>query len=200
MTASHLCSRWLFLRLLGVVYLIAFASLTVQITGLVGERGILPAGQFLDSARSMAGADAYRLLPTVFWLGASDAALGAVVWAGAGLALLLVFGVAPLVTLPLLWLLYLSLSIAGQDFLSFQWDALLLEAGFLAILWAPGGWLPRRFQRRPSELARWLLVFLLFKLIFLSGITKLASGDPTWRTLTALDFHFQTQPLPPWTA
>jgi len=199
-TASHLCSRWLFLRLLGVVYLIAFASLTVQITGLVGERGILPAGQFLDSARSMAGADAYRLLPTVFWLGASDAALGAVVWAGAGLALLLVFGVAPLVTLPLLWLLYLSLSIAGQDFLSFQWDALLLEAGFLAILWAPGGWLPRRFQRRPSELARWLLVFLLFKLIFLSGITKLASGDPTWRTLTALDFHFQTQPLPPWAA
>jgi hypothetical protein len=197
---GHPLSRWLFLRLLGVVYLVAFASIAVQITGLVGEQGIAPAARYLDAARSVLGAGAYRILPSVFWLGSSDLALKLVSWAGVGLALLLVAGVAPLATLALLWLLYLSVTVVGQDFLSFQWDALLLEAGLLAFLWAPAGWVPRRSERGPSEKARWLLVFLLFKLMFLSGITKLLSGDPTWRTATALDYHFETQPLPPWTA
>jgi hypothetical protein len=159
---GHPLSRWLFLRLLGVVYLVAFASIAVQITGLVGEHGIAPAARYLDSARSLLGAGAYRILPSVFWLGSSDLALKLVSWAGVGLALLLVAGVAPLATLALLWLLYLSVIVVGQDFLSFQWDALLLEAGLLAFLWAPAGWLPRRSERGPSEPARWLLVFLLF--------------------------------------
>lgn len=195
-----LLTRWLFLRLLGAVYFVAFASLAVQITGLVGERGLLPAGEFLQWARSIYGADAYRLLPTLFWLDWSDLALRLCAWGGALLSLLLIFGLAPVAILALLWVLYLSLTVVGQNFLSFQWDALLLEAGLLALLWAPGGWLPSRRERPPSDLARWLLVFLVFKLMFLSGATKLASGDPTWRHLSALDYHFETQPLPPWTA
>jgi hypothetical protein len=211
-------TRRLFLRLLGLVYLVAFASLALQIRGLVGQRGILPAAHFLEWAHSVYGAAAYRLLPTLLWLDPSDTALLAVAWTGAGLGFLLLLGVRPRLLLVLLWLLYLSLSIVGQDFLSFQWDALLLESGLLAILWAP-----RRFGRRSSEpsiplvfgpvgplgvparkppidLGRLLLVFLLFKLMFLSGVTKILSGDPTWRDGTALDFHFETQPLPPWTA
>jgi lipase maturation factor 1 len=210
--------RRVFLRLLGFIYLIAFASLALQIRGLVGEHGILPAARFLEWAHSIYGGGTYRLLPTLFWLNASDTALVAVAWTGAGLGFLLLLGVRPRLLLVLLWLLYLSLSVVGQDFLSFQWDALLLESGLLAILWAP-----RRFVRRVSEppillvseppgpleassggppfdLARFLLVFLLFKLMFLSGVTKILSGDPTWRYGTALDFHFETQPLPPWSA
>jgi lipase maturation factor 1 len=190
----------------------------VQIQGLVGERGILPAARFLDWAHSVYGAGAYRLLPTLVWLDPSDAALRTGAWAGAALGLLLMIGVRPRLLLGLLWLLYLSLSVVGQDFLSFQWDALLLETGLLTMLWAP-----RVFPRRASEPSiplisepfgppassvesqapdpmRFLLVFLLFKLVFLSGATKLLSGDPTWRHATALDFHFETQPLPPWTA
>ena len=216
MSATSLTRR-LFLRLLGLVYLVAFASLAFQIRGLVGEHGILPAARFLDWAHSIYGAGAYRLLPTFFWLDASDPALVTLAWTGAGLGFLLMLGVRPRLLLVLLWLLYLSLSVVGQDFLSFQWDALLLESGFLAILWAP-----RRFVRRVSDPpillvteppgaaasasrpafddARFLLVFLLFKLMFLSGVTKVLSGDPTWRQGTALDFHFETQPLPPWTA
>jgi hypothetical protein len=197
---TYLLSRWLFLRLLGAVYLVAFASLAVQITGLVGEHGIMPVGSFLESARSAYGHDAYRLLPTIFWLNWSDRALELVAWSGALLSLLLIFGVAPLALLLVLWVLYLSLSVAGQDFLSFQWDVLLLEAGLLALLWAPAQWRPQRRERAPSSVARWLLIFLQFKLMFLSGLTKLLSGDPTWRHLTALDYHFETQPLPPWTA
>ncbi len=197
---TYLLSRWLFLRLLGVVYLIAFASIAMQITGLVGEHGILPAGAYLAWTRSAYGSDAYRILPTLFWFGAGDVALRGVAWTGVGLAILLIFGIAPWASLLLLWALYLSISVVGQDFLSFQWDVLLLETGLIATLWAPLQWRPRWQEPPPSPAVRWLLVFLLFKLVFLSGATKLSSGDPTWRSGTALDYHFETQPLPAWTA
>src|SRR5207253_10067074 len=55
-------------------------------------------------------------------------------------------------------------------------------------------------ERVPSTAMRWLVWGLVFRLMVLSGITKLASGDPTWLHLTALDYHFWTQPLPPWPA
>src|SRR5881396_2798264 len=198
---TYVLSRWLFLRLLGLVYLIAFVSLALQVTGLVGEHGILPAAAFLERARGLYGAAAYRLRPTICWLGAGDGALLALCWSGAILALLLLAGVAQAPVLALLWACYLSLSVVGQTFLWFQWDGLLLEAGLLAVLYAPTQWLPSLEQERaPSRAVRWLVWLLLFKLMFLSGITKLASGDPTWRDLTALDYHFWTQPLPPWTA
>jgi hypothetical protein len=197
---SYILTRRVFLRLLGVIWFLAFISLAGQIVGLVGEHGIMPAGRFLEWAGSTYGPTAWRQLPTVFWLGASDGALRAVAWGGAGLGLLLALGIAPLPVLVLLWALYLSLAVAGQDFLSFQWDALLLETGLLAMVWAPVTWRLGRGERRPSDLGRLLLVLLLFKLMFLSGATKLLSGDPTWRHAAALDFHFETQPLPPWTA
>ena len=198
---TYLLSRWLFLRLLGLVYLVAFVSLAVQITGLVGEHGILPARDFLDQARTTYGGAAYRLFPTLCWLGAGDGALRLLAWGGAVLALLLIAGVAQAPVLLLLWALYLSLSVVGQVFLWFQWDALLLETGLVAILYAPARWLPSlEREPEPSRAMHWLVLWLLFRLIFLSGITKLASGDPTWRNLTALDYHFWTQPLPPWTA
>lgn len=200
MPRTYRLSRRVFLWLVGLVYLIAFASLAVQITGLVGEHGLLPAGQYLDWAGSIYGGRAWRLLPTVFWAGAGDVALQVACWAGVVLAALLMLGVAPVPVLVALWALYLSLTVVGQSFLSFQWDALLLEAGLLAALWAPLVWNAGREEPPPSNAVRWLLVLLLFKLIFLSGITKLLSGDPTWRSLTALDYHFETQPLPVWTA
>jgi hypothetical protein len=85
----------------------------------------------------------------------------------------------------------------GQDFFAFQWDGLLLEAGLLAVLAAP--W---RLRPRPGALpeapafAVFLLRFLLFRLMFLSGAVKLTSGDETWGKLTALSWHWFTQPLP----
>jgi hypothetical protein len=197
---TYFATRRVFLRLLGVVWSLAFASLALQIVGLVGEQGVLPAGRYLAWAGSIYGADARWQLPTVFWLDAGDGSLRVAAWGGMLLGLLLVLGIAPLAVLALLWALYLSLSVAGQDFLSFQWDALLLETGLLALLWAPATWRLGRDEGRPSEPARLLLVFLLFKLMFLSGATKLLSGDPTWRSAAALEFHFETQPLPPWTA
>jgi len=198
---TYLLSRWLFVRLLGVVYVVAFLSLVTQVTGLVGEHGLLPAGAFLARAHAIYGSSAYRLFPTLCWLGASDGMLEGLCWAGVVLSLLLLAGVAQAPVLLLLWVCYLSLSVAGQTFLWFQWDALLLETGLLALLFAPTQVAPSlTTERPPLTLARWLVWGLLFRLMVLSGVTKLASGDPTWRQLTALDYHFWTQPLPPWPA
>jgi len=195
--ARYAATTRLFLRLLGLVYFSAFASLALQIEGLFGSRGILPAAELLGWVRSQTGAERYWLVPTLFWLDASDAALRIVCWGGAGLAVLLFCGISPAAVLALLWACYLSLVGVGHLFLSYQWDALLLEAGFLAIFVAP---LASRLRagQEPPRLGLWLLRWLLFRLTFASGIVKLASGDPTWRSLSALLVHYETQPLPTW--
>jgi hypothetical protein len=96
-----------------------------------------------------------------------------------------------------MWLLYLSLATVGQDFLGFQWDNLLLETGLIAIFFAPWSIIPSPSREKPpSRAAIWMLRLLLFKLMFLSGVVKLTSGDPLWRNLTALTRHYETQPLP----
>jgi len=173
-----------FLRFLGLIYLIAFLSLEVQITGLIGSRGILPASKFLAAVAAGYGGEAWLRVPTAFWSGLSDALLRLVCFAGAIAAIGVMAGVARRASLAVAFVLYLSLVSIGQAFFSFQWDFLLLETGFLAIFLRPV--LPRV----------WLLRWLLFRLMFLSGAAKLLSGDPTWRNLTALEFHYQTQPLP----
>jgi hypothetical protein len=113
------------------------------------------------------------------------------------LSVLLIFGIAPVVSLIALFVFYLSLTIAGQTFLSFQWDILLLEAGFLSIFLAPWQLWPKRGREPPvSRAALFLLKFLLFKLMVMSGVVKLTSGDDCWWNLTALDYHYWSQPLP----
>jgi lipase maturation factor 1 len=195
-------ASWLFLRLLGIAYLFAFWSLAQQVPGLIGHDDVIPANEFLADVRAWAetigpGLDRYRLAPTLFWFGSSDAALQGVAYGGAALSLFLIAGIAPAIVLPLLWAGYLSLSVVCGDFLSFQWDALLLETGLLAICVAPFAWRDRlRDATDPSAIARWLLWWLLFRLMFGSGLVKLASGDPAWRDLTALAVHYETQPIP----
>ena len=248
--STYVLVRRLFLRALAIIYLIAFVSLWVQIIGLIGSEGILPAKATMETARSEAAAaklgwDRYHLVPTLCWFNASDRFLEVQCAAGAALAVLLFLGIAPAPCLFLLWLIYLSLSTVCREFLSFQWDILLLETGFMAIFFAPLQLWPR-FSRAgpastecarplaqqrpiteralsiqrlqdflaccargrahsgsaitgpPSRLVLWLLRWLLFRLMFESGCVKWLSGDPTWRNLTALTFHYETQPLPTW--
>ncbi len=190
----------LFLRLVGVCYFAAFVSLWTQIDGLVGSRGILPIARLLDAARSQLGGARFDLLPTLCWWSASDGFLHFLCVGGAAAALAVAVGVLPAPALAVCWVFYLSLCGAGQDFLEFQWDLLLLETGFLAIWLAPiRTWrLPARLESPRAP--RVLLLWLLFRLMFSSGFVKLESGDPTWHNLTALTYHYWTQPLPPWTA
>jgi len=145
----------LFLRSLGAIHVIAFLSLGVQIEGLIGSRGILPATELLGFVAARTDATRYWLLPTVFWLDASDAALRGACWAGAAAGALLALGFAPLPNLLASWVLYLSLTTVGQVFLGYQWDGLLLETTLLAVFLAPRGlWLR---PREPAAPALWLL-------------------------------------------
>ncbi len=195
--STYARATWLFLRLLGIAYLFAFWSLAGQILGLVGHNGILPVDRYLASARALPIPDRFWLLPTLAWVSASDAWLRAMCFGGMAFSALLVAGVLPAVVLPVLWVTYLSLSVVGGDFLSFQWDALLLEAGLLAIFLAPFTTRERlRDLADPPRLAVRLFLWLLFRLTVGSGAMKLMSGDPTWHNLTALAFHFETQPIP----
>ena len=198
---DYVFTRWIFLRLLGVVYLCAFLSLAVQINGLIGSKGVLPVAPFLQQVGQQYGSRGYYLLPTLLWFDASDHALQFFCIGGAILSTLLIVGVLPMPILTLLWAFYLSLTVAGQTFLGFQWDGLLLEAGFVAIFFAPMQlMLWRKPKRPPSFLAILLLRWLVFRVLFLSGVVKLSSKDITWRHWTALQFHYQTQPLPAWTS
>ncbi len=209
--ARFAVGRWLFLRVLGLAWLAAFVSLWVQVEGLLGERGILPAAGHLRRVRDAEGPSLLRT-PTVFWLGAGDGALHAACAVGTVLALLLAAGVAPAPCLAGLWALYLSFAAVGRVFLSYQWDVLLLEASFLGLVLAPWSLLPGGAAAGIAGLppgpapggvppvALLLAWWLLFRLFFQSGVGKLTSGDPSWRDLTALRYHWWTQPLPVWTA
>ncbi|HUI07644.1 MAG TPA: lipase maturation factor family protein [Verrucomicrobiae bacterium] len=200
---THYLTRWVFLRLLGLVYLIAFVSLGTQVDGLIGSNGITPAAALMTAVRDGSlghnGWAAYWLAPTLCWFSSSNAALHALCWGGALLSLLVIVGVATPLALFGCWLFYLSLSVVCDVFLSFQWDMLLLETGFLAIFFAPFQLVPRLARESPpSRLWLWLFRWLLFRLMLSSGVVKLASGDPLWHNLTALTVHYETQPLPTW--
>ena len=190
--------RW-FLRALGAIFLIAFVSLWVQVDGLVGSNGMSPVSQFLPAVRTQVGPGAYMLLPTLCWLGSSDGFIHFLCGAGVFCSLLLIAEIAPAVSLVGLFILYLSLTIAGQGFFSFQWDVLLLETGFLSIFFAPWRLWPRSPSLATAPVSRvglFLLKLLLFKLMLMSGVVKLTSGDDSWWNLTALDYHYWSQPLP----
>ena len=178
----------LFSRILALVYAIAFASFGLQGRGLVGSEGILPAREFLEAVYRQLGAVGMWRLPTIFWWGSSDIAILSVTWGGVVLSLMSLVAKRhsrwQRIIFIVLWVYYLSIVNAGQVFMAFQWDWLLVEAGFIAIF------------LRPSRARTWLFRWLLFRLMFESGLVKLLSGDPSWHNLTALQFHYETQPLP----
>jgi predicted DCC family thiol-disulfide oxidoreductase YuxK len=194
---TYLAARRWFLRVLGLIFLIAFVSLWVQIDGLIGSNGITPVAEFLPAVRSQLGDRALSILPTLCWFNSSDAFLHFLCGGGVVLSLLLIFGIAPAASLVGLLAFYLSLTVAGQTFLSFQWDILLIETGLLSIFFAPWRFWWTKVDEPPvSRAALFLLKLLLFKLLLMSGVVKLTSGDDSWWDLTALDYHYWSQPLP----
>jgi len=195
----HLLPRWLWLRALGLIFFSAFYSLLFQIRGLIGPDGILPAGHYLSGAREQAGALSYWYVPSLLWLGSGNHALMAISWIGLIASLLLVINLWPRGAIAVCLLMYLSFVAAAQDFSSYQSDGMLLEAGFISLFFAPRGWRPRLGEAcPPSRASLYLLRWEWFRIYFESGIVKLASHDPQWRNLTALDQYYANGPLPDW--
>src|SRR5262249_3785718 len=160
--------------------------LWVQIDGLVGSRGIVPIGEYLGYFARL-GPRRFAVLPTLCWLSSSDTSLHFQCAAGALLSALLMLGLLPGLVTALLWVFYLSLTVAGQEFLGFQWDALLLEAGFLAIFVSPFHWrLSLARPSKPSTIVIWLFRWLAFRVMFLSAVLKWTAGDVMWQGLAAM--------------
>ncbi len=195
--SSYWLTRFLILRLLGFVYFFAFLSLATQVLPLVGHAGLLPADSFLSRVEQQLGSRwaGFLTLPSLFWAGISDSALLALSWLGVALSLVVLAGFANAILLLGLWALYMSFVHIGQDWYGFGWEIQLLETGFLAIFLCPlldGRPFPRR---RPPLALIWLLRWLIFRIMLGAALIKLR-GDPCWRDLTCLYYHYETQPIP----
>jgi hypothetical protein len=197
--AGFLAARWVFLRGLGICFFSAFYSYAYQIQGLIGPNGILPARHYLDAAREyLPTAARFLEVPTLFWaIGTTGGAQNTVVALGLLASTSIIINLAPRTAILVSVACFLSIISVSSVFASYQSDGMLLEAGFLSLFFAPGGVRPRLGRAAPpSRIARFLLVWEWFRIYFESGVVKVASGDPQWRDLTALDHYYENCPLP----
>ena len=196
---TYVVSRWLWLRLLGVVFFSAFYSLSFQIQGLIGPRGILPAGEYLATLRATLGLRAFWSAPSLFWIGSSRSACMAVVAAGLLASVCLILNFHPRASILIAGICFLSFVAAARDFSGYQSDGMLLEAAALSFFFAPRGARPRLgLSDPPTRIAHFLLIWEWLRIYFESGIVKLASGETQWRDLTAMDRYYENGPLPTW--
>ena len=197
--SGRLLPRWIFLRALGLIYYSAFFSLIFQIRGLIGPHGILPAGEYLQALAERFGHVGYWYAPTLLWLSNGPHMVTGICWAGMIASALLVLNFWPRGMLMICFVCFLSFVSAAQDFSAYQSDGMLLEAGFIAMFFAPSGFRPRWGEESPpSRASLFLLIWEGFRIYFESGVAKIMGGDPQWRNFTALDEYYQNGPLPTW--
>ncbi|HVZ89750.1 MAG TPA: lipase maturation factor family protein [Polyangia bacterium] len=180
----------LFTRLFALIWLSAWVSLAVQVRVLIGGRGLLPVSALMQAARNAPGVTIFDL-PTIFWRFHSDGLLVAGTMVGVALAVAALLGWRTRTCFAISTVLYLSYATVGRDFLSFQWDNLLLECGLLA------SFLP---ADRPAPLVHLLFRLVLFKLYFESGVAKWQSPSSDWQDGSAMTVYYETAPLPTWIA
>jgi len=199
--SDRLIPRWIFLRALGCIYFSAFFSLVFQIRGLIGPEGILPAGDYLRAVGQSFGYSQRVLwyVPTLLWLASGPHMLTALCWIGMGASVALLLNAWPRGMLVICFVCFLSFVSAAQDFSSYQSDGMLLEAGFIALFFAPAGFRPSLgVASPPSRASLFLLQWEWFRIYFESGAAKIIGGDPEWRNFTAMDEYYQNGPLPTW--
>ncbi|HXR05675.1 MAG TPA: lipase maturation factor family protein, partial [Verrucomicrobiae bacterium] len=194
---NYWLTRFVMLRLLGCVYAVAFLAAAKQILPLVGSHGLLPVDLYLERVQNALGSPlaGFVRLPSLFWFAHSDAVLQLAAWVGFALSCVVVAGYANAILMALLWALYMSFVHVGQDWYGYGWEIQLLETGFLAIFLCPlldGRPFPKR---APPVVVLWLFRWLIFRIMLGAALIKLR-GDPAWPNLTALYYHFETQPIP----
>ena len=205
---TYRMSGWVFGRSLGLITLLAFLSFWSQADGLIGPDGIIPFQDDLEHVERIIGTQSgdiskWSLRPTLLWFFGNGTGMHQLFFLGTMASLLLMVGIMPHLSIVLSWVCYISLASVAEPFLNFQWDALLLETLFLSLFVVP--WSLRDQidnAKEPLIFGRWLIWLLLFKLMFESGIVKFtyfaSDGSNTWWNLTALEYHYWTQPIPSW--
>ncbi len=194
---TYWLTRFLILRMLGIIYAVAFLVAINQILPLIGSDGLTPLGLYLKRVSVALGSDGagFMRLPSLFWMGHSDTVLLTAAWIGFVLSCIVAAGYANALLLAVLWFLYMSFVHAGQEWYGYGWEIQLTETGFLAIFLCPLLDLrpfPRHAPPMPIiVLFRWLVCRLMLG----AGLIKIR-GDEIWRNSTALYYHFETQPIP----
>jgi lipase maturation factor 1 len=196
---GHLWPRWIFLRALGLIYFSAFYSLLFQIKGLIGPNGILPAADYLQAMHAALELRSYWSAPSLLWLGAGNGALMTLCWVGLVASLLVTMNLWPRAALLICFVCFVSFVSVAREFSGYQSDGMLLEAGFIALFFAPAGLRPGLgAENPPSRASLFLLQWEWFRIYFESGVAKIGSGDLAWRQFTAMDDYYQNGPLPTW--
>ena len=197
--ATYLWPRWLVLRAVGVIYIFVFAGIIREAQALVGPTGITPLDAFFGQLKAaepsafLAGLTA----PSLFWLGHGAGAITVLAWAGLAAAVALVLNLWPRAALLACWAIFVSFTSTWRMFSPAQLDGLMLEVALLCVPWAPAGFRPGLgAQSPPRPLAIFMVRWLLFRVMFESGLVKLTAGDPHWRNLTAMEVMYETSPLP----
>ena len=182
-------AREILQRGVAAVFVLAFLSTLHQFPVLLGERGLLPAPEFLERAGDRAGPTLFRRLRY------SDALLRGLCIAGMLLGIAVVLGLpqqgpawSMLAVFGAMWAMYLSIVSVGQIFYGYGWESMLLECGALMGLLGSHA-VP------PPAVMMLFLAWLLIRLEFGAGMIKMR-GDASWRDLTAMDHHHETQPMP----
>ena len=192
-------ARWLWLRALAAIYFSAFFALLFQVKGLIGQNGILPAGETLASIAQAAGKSRFWVAPSLFWISSSTHFIVFVMWVGLLASVAAFLNLWPRASLLVCFICFLAFVSAAADFSGYQSDGMLLEAGFISLFFAPPGPRPGLgVTHPPIRLSLWLLQWEWFRIYFESGLVKWLSGDPQWRHLTAMDQYYQNSPLPSW--
>lgn len=195
---QYALTRFFVLRALGFVYCAAFASLVWQVLPLLGAHGLTPVATHVARTVAELGSRsaAFWAEPSLFyWVSPSDGLLLALAWLGLALSLALLLGASNAFALFALFVLYRSFVGVGQLWYGYGWELLLIETGFLAVFLCPLTRVRPLATRAPPLAAIWLFRWLACRVMLGAGLIKLR-GDPCWRALTCLDFHFETQPLP----
>jgi lipase maturation factor 1 len=196
---GRLVPRWIFLRALALIYFSAFLSLIFQINGLIGPQGVMPAQRYLGAVTEAFGPLRYWFAPTLFFASQGPTMLLAVTWIGLIASIVALVNVWPRLSFFICFVCFLSFVTATDVFSMYQSDGMLLEAGFIALFYAPGGILPGwGADQPPPRMSLFLLQWEWFRIYFESGMVKLLSGDVEWRNFTAMDEYYQNGPLPTW--
>jgi hypothetical protein len=194
---TYWLTRFVILRLLGLIYAIAFLVAINQIVPLIGSGGLTPLSVYLKRVSTALGSNGagFMRLPSLFWFWHSDTALLTVAWVGFVLSCVVVAGYANALLLIVLWILYMSFTHVGQEWYGYGWEMQLTETGFLAIFLCPLLDLRPFPKREPPFPIIVLFRWLIFRIMLGAGLIKIR-GDEIWRNATALYYHFETQPIP----
>jgi hypothetical protein len=194
---TYWLTRFVILRLLGIIYAIAFLVAINQVVPLIGSNGLTPVATYLNYVSRALGSESagFMRLPSLFWLWHSDTALSTVAWTGFILSCIIAAGYANAALLAVLWMLYMSIVHVGQEWYGYGWEIQLTETGFLAIFLCPLLDM-RPFPRHAPPIPIIVLFrWLIFRIMLGAGLIKLR-GDEIWRNATALYYQFETQPIP----